>query len=68
MPIYEFHCNTCGTHFEKILNFAQAIQKQECPRCHSLDTEKQILVPSLAHTPGSLLDTGGGCGGDERFT
>ncbi len=44
MPLYEYHCNTCGENFEKMVRFSEQEQPPECPQCHSRDTRKQISL------------------------
>lgn len=42
MPIYEYVCNECGSEFERMVRFSEADRPQECPRCGSDQTHKQI--------------------------
>ncbi len=44
MPLYEYHCNTCGENFEKMVRFSEQEQAPECPECHSRDTRKRISL------------------------
>lgn len=56
MPVYEFHCNTCGESFEKLVRLAEIDLQPECPVCHSLDTRKRISLlarNSFASSAGS---------------
>jgi putative FmdB family regulatory protein len=70
MPIYEYICEDCQTHFEKIvLNKTQVIA---CPKCAGERNAIQLSVFSSAHDAGNGSSskgsggfTGGGgcCGG-----
>ena len=33
MPIYEYHCDDCGTDFEKLVRRADQRDEVECPSC-----------------------------------
>jgi len=33
MPIYEYICQTCDTHFELLRSMSQADSPAECPHC-----------------------------------
>jgi len=44
MPLYEYHCNTCGENFEKMVRFSDQDQTPECPECKSHDTRKRISL------------------------
>lgn len=41
MPIYEYHCNACGTEFETLVLPHQSAPPA-CPRCQSADLEKLL--------------------------
>jgi putative FmdB family regulatory protein len=70
MPIYEYICEDCQTHFEKIvLNKTQEIA---CPKCAGKKNTLQISVFSAANGAGSgssskasggFAGGGGGCCG-----
>jgi putative FmdB family regulatory protein len=72
MPIYEYICEDCQTHFEKIvLNKAQEIA---CPKCAGKKNAIQLSVFSLANgasagngspskASGGFTGGGGGCCG-----
>ncbi len=66
MPLYEYHCNTCGENFEKMVRFSEQEQEQapECPQCHSRDTRKRIsLFASRGFSSSSLAagESGSAC-------
>lgn len=44
MPIYDYHCEQCGTNFETRLSFKEKEMgmKPECPSCSNLDTRQLI--------------------------
>src|SRR3989337_1752274 len=42
MPLYEYKCNSCGQHFEKMVRFSELDQRPDCPNCHSSETRKQL--------------------------
>src|SRR2546426_8674655 len=70
MPIYEYICEDCQTHFEKIvLNKAQEIA---CPKCAGKKNAIQLSVFSSANgsgngasakASGGFTGGGGGCCG-----
>ena len=53
MPIYEYQCEACGAHFDKLVRSFSAPVRVECPHCHSTDCRKSISLFSA-------LPTGGG--------
>ncbi|MBW6465904.1 MAG: zinc ribbon domain-containing protein [Brevefilum sp.] len=75
MPIYDYHCDQCGTTFETRLTF----QEKEvgkipaCPNCSSLDTQQLISAGMFLRTgtsqsgnmsaPACGPRIGGGCCG-----
>lgn len=59
MPIYEYNCRDCGTHFEEIVSVNE--QKNPlCPSCHSDKTEKKISVFCSINNAGRGKKSGGG--------
>lgn len=47
MPIYEFECHSCGTHFEQLVLpwIAESMkngQSPECPKCHATDVARLV--------------------------
>lgn len=55
MPLYEYHCETCRNVFEKMVRFADADRKQECPHCQSENTIRRV---SRIAVTGLSSDTG----------
>jgi putative FmdB family regulatory protein len=74
MPIYEYLCNDCDTHFEKIVINKQ--QEIACPKCASKKASIQLSVfatangssnsssakSSTSFSGGAGSCCGGGCG------
>src|SRR5437762_8805832 len=75
MPIYEYICEDCQTHFEKIvLNKTQEIA---CPKCAGKKNAIQLSVFSAANgsgngasakSSGEFSGGGGSCCGDRKST
>jgi putative FmdB family regulatory protein len=63
MPIYEYICEDCDTHFEKIVINKQ--QEIACPKCAGKKNSIQLSVFSSANANGSAPKSfsGGGGGG-----
>jgi putative FmdB family regulatory protein len=66
MPIYEFVCMHCESHFEELVRMGESA---DCPDCGSANVRKQLSV-FAAHGPshqgtGEQPSFGGGgcCGG-----
>ncbi len=49
MPIFEFHCNDCGTDFEKLVFSSDPAV--ECPQCHTLRQPHRVC-PSCGYYRG----------------
>jgi len=45
LPLYEYHCNQCGYHIEKIQHF-NAEPDRECPKCHG-PLHRPLSAPAL---------------------
>jgi len=52
MPLYEYHCRRCGNRFEKLRRIKDADSNLECPKCRSMEVERQFSTFAA-----------GGCGG-----
>jgi putative FmdB family regulatory protein len=64
MPIYEFVCMTCESHFEELLGLNAG--DPECPECGSGKTLRQLSVFATHGTAGQPSfggPSGGGCCG-----
>ncbi|HUL34519.1 MAG TPA: zinc ribbon domain-containing protein [Candidatus Eisenbacteria bacterium] len=67
MPIYEYICDDCKNHFEKIVINKQ--QEIACPKCSSKKATIQLSVfatagnGSSSPSSGGFTSGGGGCCG-----
>jgi len=61
MPIYEYICDDCKAHFEKIVINKQ--QEITCPKCSSKKAAIQLSVFATAGNGGSSAPSGGFSGG-----
>jgi len=58
MPLYEYHCQQCGTTFEVLRRMQDADRDLTCPECRSEAVERLLSTFSS-----------GGCGSSgSRFT
>ena len=62
MPLYEYICDACGEHFDRMVRFSELNQQPECPHCHSIETRKQISLFASQSTGGSLNAGNSSCG------
>jgi putative FmdB family regulatory protein len=46
MPLYEYKCDACGKHFEKIQKFSDPLETV-CPHCGKGPVHKQISSPAI---------------------
>lgn len=63
MPIYEFVCKQCGHPFEKWVRYGEDINQQECPECHSRETQKRITIFSTSTNSSTSSSSSSSCGG-----
>ena len=61
MPIYEYICEDCQTHFEKIV--FNKTQEITCPKCAGKRNAIQLSVFSAANGNGAAKPSGGFSGG-----
>ena len=48
MPIYEYHCQTCGKKFDKLIRSINRIPKEiACPNCDSIEVQRLISAPTI---------------------
>ena len=47
MPLYEYTCLDCDTHFETRRSFEQANEPAPCPSCAGTETHKQFATIAL---------------------
>lgn len=45
MPLYDFHCRTCGREFEALVRGAD---RPTCPGCHGADLERLLSTFALS--------------------
>jgi putative FmdB family regulatory protein len=57
MPIYEFQCNTCGHHFDRLM-FPSDNTEIECPKCSSKNVKK--LISAGTFRPNGIPTGSGG--------
>ncbi len=61
MPIYEFVCMQCESHFEELVRMDE---QADCPDCGSANVRKQLSVFATAGGgPQPSFGGGGGCCG-----
>ena len=56
MPIYEYHCDDCGTDFEKLLRRATDSEKLCCPSCGEKHLSRRLST-FAAHSGASRNDS-----------
>jgi putative FmdB family regulatory protein len=64
MPIYEYHCNTCGADFERLVFGANP--EVTCEKCGSKKTCKLMSrfgMGKSSSAPSSSSSSNSGCGG-----
>ncbi len=42
MPMYEYRCDRCGEHFEKLVRSTSSSEAIACPKCGATETRKQF--------------------------
>ncbi len=61
MPIYEYVCMTCESHFEELVRNGE---QPDCPECGAANVRKQLSVfAARGSEPGPSFGAGGCCGG-----
>lgn len=60
MPIYEYHCEECGTTFDKFVRSISTPVEVECPSCHSHSCKKHFSTFGTTGTGGGAL-SGASC-------
>jgi len=63
MPIYEYACMECESHFEELVRNAE--QAVPCPECGAANVLKQLSTFAVAGVSSQPRASGGGgcCGG-----
>jgi putative FmdB family regulatory protein len=66
MPLYDFACDDCGTHFERLVRREAEIPSVDCPECHGTHVRRQLSLPAapVSATEGAPAGCGVGppCG------
>jgi putative FmdB family regulatory protein len=65
MPIFEYMCQKCETHFEALV---YGDEKAACPKCHGTKLAPQLSVFAVSTKSASSKPAAGPCGscGDPR--
>lgn len=67
MPIFDYHCDDCGSIYEVFHKVREKAEDIVCPQCGSTHSRKQISAPAVsmgaASSSGSSSESfgGGGC-------
>lgn len=61
MPVYEYHCETCGEDFDLFVRSATKRSEPECPRCGSTKVKKAVSLFGVGGT-GTRGDRSASCG------
>ncbi|HVT87822.1 MAG TPA: zinc ribbon domain-containing protein [Tepidisphaeraceae bacterium] len=62
MPIYEYTCEKCNEHFEKLVRSIQNAETVSCPKCGSTKTVRSLSVFSVGAEQNKGQSSPGGCG------
>ena len=61
MPIYEYRCQQCGQHFEKLVRtIDEQPEDLACPQCESPDVQRLISRVAVASSPSATPGEGAG--------
>ena len=47
MPLYEYHCPSCESTFDKLIRFSEADKIPACPNCGQQETRKKISAGAV---------------------
>jgi putative FmdB family regulatory protein len=61
MPIYVYQCDDCGEYFEKLVSISASDKKQECVKCASVNTRKQLAAVNIIGSSKPVKSSCGGC-------
>ena len=64
MPIYTYRCKRCGSMFDFLK--VKRSEKPVCPKCKSIDLEKQITAAGVIMSSSAKPAGQTCCGRDER--
>ncbi len=63
MPLYEYVCQECGSHFDALRSMREADTPIPCQKCQSMKTTRQLSVFFANSGSRAVAGTnGGGCG------
>jgi putative FmdB family regulatory protein len=67
MPIFEYHCLACHTHFDRLRPATERDAPAPCPTCgakakRTISAFATIRVGGVATAEGPVMAGGGGCG------
>ncbi|HID03432.1 MAG TPA: zinc ribbon domain-containing protein [Desulfobacterales bacterium] len=70
MPIYEFHCESCGKNFESLVMIASALDSVTCKHCKSSNIKKMISATNSPSTTSNAIPAGAlsGCSSRSGFS
>ncbi|MBE0695394.1 MAG: zinc ribbon domain-containing protein [Anaerolineaceae bacterium] len=68
MPIYEYHCKSCNSTFEKMIRWSEADRSPVCPNCQAQDTQKKLSNFASIGNQSSGSATSSSCGSSGRFS
>jgi len=61
MPIYEYVCMACESHFEELVRNGE---EPDCPDCGAVNVRRQLSVfAAIGESPQPSFGGGGCCGG-----
>jgi putative FmdB family regulatory protein len=55
MPLFDYHCRSCGADFELLL---LGTQQPACKSCHGLDIQRQVSLPAAPGKSQALIASG----------
>ena len=63
MPIYEYRCEDCGSHFEKLVRRSAETSELECPSCGKRHLRQELSTFAARSSNGASAEPAmGGCG------
>lgn len=62
MPIYEYHCNDCGSEFEKFLRSMFSQETIICPECGGDHVAKGFSLFGAVSSGGGVARAAADCG------
>ena len=68
MPIYEYYCPDCSTHFEKLVRLAEANKTPDCPECGEKHARKKLSAFAMSGGSAGSSVAASSCGSGGRFS